>query len=82
MFHSPVFRETLASITGAMVELFDTDGSVGAARGAGIGVGCYNSMQDAFVGLSKLAVIEPDVKHLEAYQEAYQRWKNILKDNS
>ena len=82
MFHSPVFRETLASITGATVELFDTDGSVGAARGAGIGVGCYNSMQDAFVGLSKLVVIEPDVKHLEAYQEAYQRWKNILNDNS
>ena len=82
MFHSPVFRETLASITGASVELFDTDGSVGAARGAGIGAGIYATPQEAFENLHRLAVIEPDVPHLSAYQEAYERWKNILKDNS
>ena len=81
MFLSPLFRETLASITGATVELFDTDGSVGAARGAGIGVGCYPTMQDAFIHLRKLDVIEPDVKHLEAYNEAYARWKNVLRNN-
>ena len=81
MFLSPLFRETLASITGATVELFDTDGSVGAARGAGIGVGCYPTMQDAFIYLKKLDVIEPDVKHLEAYNEAYARWKNVLRNN-
>ncbi|MBR2161051.1 MAG: carbohydrate kinase [Bacteroidaceae bacterium] len=81
MFLSPLFRETLASITGATVELFDTDGSVGAARGAGIGVGCYPTMQDAFIHLRKLDVIEPDVKHIEAYNEAYARWKNVLRNN-
>ena len=81
MFLSPLFRETLASITGATVELFDTDGSVGAARGAGIGVGCYPTMQDAFIYLKKLDVIEPDVKHSEAYNEAYARWKNVLRNN-
>lgn len=81
MFLSPLFRETLASITGATVELFDTDGSVGAARGAGIGVGCYPTMQDAFIHLKKLDVIEPDVEHLEAYNEAYARWKNVLRNN-
>ena len=81
MFLSPLFRETLASITGATVELFDTDGSVRAARGAGIGVGCYPTMQDAFIHLRKLDVIEPDVKHLEAYNEAYARWKNVLRNN-
>lgn len=78
MFLSPLFRETLASITGATVELFDTDGSVGAARGAGIGVGYYGTMQDAFTYLKKLDVIEPDMKHLEEYQEAYARWKSLL----
>ncbi len=41
MFLSPLFRETLATITGATIELYDTDGSVGAARGAGIGSGYY-----------------------------------------
>ena len=33
MFLSPIFRETLAGVTGAVIELYDTDGSVGAARG-------------------------------------------------
>ena len=32
MFLSPVFRDTLAEISGATIELYDTDGSVGAAR--------------------------------------------------
>ncbi len=36
---SPVFRDTLAGVTGAAIELYDTDGSAGAARGAGIGSG-------------------------------------------
>ena len=39
MFLSPLFRETLAGVSGATIELFDTDGSVGAAKGAGIGAG-------------------------------------------
>ena len=34
MFLSPLFRETLAGVTGAVIELYDTDGSVGAAKGA------------------------------------------------
>ena len=41
MFLSPLFRETLAGVTGAVIELYDTDGSVGAAKGAGIGAGIY-----------------------------------------
>lgn len=32
MFLSPLFRETLAGVTGAVIELYDTDGSVGAAK--------------------------------------------------
>ena len=35
MFLSPIFRDTLAGVTGAVIELYDTDGSVGAAKGAG-----------------------------------------------
>ena len=41
MFLSPIFRTTLAGVTGATIELYDTDGSVGAAKGAGIGAGIY-----------------------------------------
>jgi xylulokinase len=78
MFLSPIFRNTLASVTGATIELFDTDGSVGAAKGAGLGAGIYKNTDEAFESLTRLQVIEPDVKNLAAYQDAYERWKSYL----
>ena len=78
MFLNPVFRETLAGITGATIELYDTDGSVGAAKGAGMGAGVYKDHNEAFATLEKLNVIEPDKKLVPQYEEAYARWKRIL----
>ena len=78
MFLNPVFRETLAGITGATIELYDTDGSVGAAKGAGMGAGVYKNNDDAFSTLEKINVIEPDLKLVPQYEEAYARWKRIL----
>lgn len=78
MFLSPIFRNTLAGVTGATIELYDTDGSVGAAKGAGIGAGIYKDNTEAFVTLQKLEIIEPDVNSRSAYDEAYARWKEQL----
>ena len=78
MFLSPLFRDTLAGVTGAVIELYDTDGAAGAAKGAGIGVGIYKDHDEAFATLEKLQVIEPNVADLNAYQDAYGRWKNLL----
>lgn len=78
MFLSPLFRDTLASVSGATVELYDTDGSVGAAKGAGIGAGIYKDNNEAFATLEKLQVIEPDMKHVEEYRNAYLHWKELL----
>lgn len=78
MFLSPVFRESLAGVSGATIELFDTDGSVGAARGAGIGSGYYASAKEAFASLQKLEVVNPDVAQASAYDDAYQNWKELL----
>ena len=78
MFLSPIFRDTLAGVTGATIELCDTDGSVGAARGAGIGVGIYADHREAFASLKKLQVIEPVAKDVPAYREAYERWLTFL----
>lgn len=78
MFLSPIFRDTLAGVTGATIELCDTDGSVGAARGAGMGAGIYADHNEAFATLKKLQVIEPDVKNQAAYKEAYERWAEYL----
>ena len=76
MFLSPIFRETLAGVSGAVIELYDTDGSVGAAKGAGIGAGIYKDNTEAFATLEKLAVIEP--AHTAEYTEAYETWKSRL----
>lgn len=76
MFLSPVFRDTLAGVTGATIELHDTDGSVGAAKGAGMGVGIFKNNDEAFSTLERLAVVEP--ANQGAYQEAYGRWKEEL----
>ncbi|WP_321996493.1 FGGY family carbohydrate kinase [Draconibacterium orientale] len=78
MFLSPIFRETLAGISGATIELYNTDGSVGAARGAGVGSGYYKSFNEAFSNLKKLDVIEPNTQNVAAYQEAYENWKAEL----
>lgn len=80
MFLSPIFRDTLAGVTEATIELYDTDGSVGAAKGAGIGSGIYKSTEEAFSSLKKIQVIEPDTRNVEAYKEAYARWKNIVEN--
>ena len=79
MFLSPLFAEAFATITGAKVELYKTDGSQGAARGAGIGAGIYKGPQDAFVGLEPVKTIEPNKKLKSQYKEAYQNWLNVLK---
>lgn len=78
MFLSDIFRQTLAGVSGATIELYETDGSVGAAKGAGIGCGIYKDNNEAFATLKKLAVIEPDAQKRDEYLAAYARWKETL----
>ncbi len=81
MFLSPLFRDTLAGVSGATIELYDTDGSVGAAKGAGIGAGIYADHNEAFASLERLQVIRPDESRTGEYQTAYQAWKDLLAKN-
>ena len=78
MFLSPTFRNTLANTSGATIELYETDGSMGAAKGAGVGAGIYGDCSEAFATLKRLSVIEPDVKQHDAHQAAYEHWKQVL----
>jgi xylulokinase len=79
MFLSPLFAGAFATLTQATVELYNTDGSQGAARGAGIGAGIYKGPEDAFVGLEPVKSIEPDKSLTSTYQQAYEKWEIILK---
>ena len=81
MFLSPIFRTTLASVSNATIELYDTDGSVGAAKGAGIGAGIYKDNNEAFATLERVQVIEPDAANAQQYADAYQLWCSRLVSN-
>jgi xylulokinase len=78
MFLSPLFAEAFATLSGATVELHNTDGSQGAARGAGIGAGIYTGPEEAFTGLEPVRTIEPNRQLTEAYQQAYENWERML----
>lgn len=77
MFQSKIFRDTLSSVTGAVIELLDTDGAAGAARGAGIGAGIYKDHDEAFATLRRVDLIEPSADR-SRYLEAYSYWRNQL----
>jgi xylulokinase len=78
MFLSPVFRQVLANVSGALIEIYETDGAQGAARAAGVGAACYGSYQESFQGLRQIMLEEPDKRLSERYQELYSDWKTAL----
>ncbi len=78
MFLSPVFRNTLSSITGQPIEIYDTDGATGAARGAGIGIKTYKDSAEAFSTLKNILTIEPEHNKETQYQDAYSNWLEVL----
>ncbi|RBL88696.1 xylulokinase [Chitinophaga flava] len=73
MFLSPLFREAFANTANVVIELYDTDGAQGAARGAAVGAG-YVPLKEAHRGMRCLAVIEPDDQLLSQYRDAYGHW--------
>jgi xylulokinase len=78
MFLSSLFRQSLADLTGATIELYNTDGSQGAARGAGIGAGIYKSASEAFGGLERILTVHPDAAGAQTLSAAYQNWCGVL----
>lgn len=82
MFLSDVFTETFANVTDCTVELYNTDGAVGAARAAGVGAGYYPDYKDSYIGMQVIRKIEPDgsrrARTLEVYEEWKQEVSNIL----
>lgn len=74
LFLSPIFRDVLSSITGASIELIETDGAQGAARAAGIGLGVYKTEKEAFDGLKTIKIIKPNKELSEIYQPIYEKW--------
>ncbi len=78
LFLSPLFREVFATVTGATVELCNTDGAQGAARGAGIGAGFFKSAKEAFSSLKIEGQIEPRKEIVNVYKDLYGEWREGL----
>jgi len=78
LFLSPLFRKTLATICDVKIELYNTDGALGAARGAALGAGLYKNRDEAFASLRKLEEVNPDPAIKDALEKAYQNWKKEL----
>jgi len=76
MFLSSVFTEAFVNATQVPVELYDNDGSVGAALGAGIGAGIFRSGKEAFAGRKPLQRVDPG--GAGEYEALYNRWKEVL----
>lgn len=78
LFQSKIFREAFVNTCGVNLEILSTDGSQGAARGAGIGVGRYSSSGEAFKGLTIIERLHPDRELSAKYNSIYQSWENDL----
>ena len=79
MFLSDVFSSVFVNTLGCNLELYNTDGATGAARGAGIGVGVYKSFAEAYSSMEKIKSYSPAKEEQKIYSSAYNKWKKQLK---
>ena len=78
LFLSDIFVETLSSLCEVEIELYNTDGALGAARGAAWGAGYYKNREEVFASLKVLSKITPNSDTKQALQQAYNNWKHEL----
>lgn len=82
LFLSKSFREIFVNVTGIPLELYNTDGAAGAARGAALGAGFYATPEEAFAKLEQIAVIEPDPKLVAKYKTLFVEWQGEIEKHS
>ena len=78
MFLSDVFSEAFVNTTETPLELFDTNGAEGAARGAAWASGFYSNREDAFASLKKLKTLEPTPEKISMYSDVYASWHSAF----
>ena len=78
LFQSNIFAETIATLADCTIEVIETTGAVGAAKAAGVGVGIYESVEEAMGNVEILEVVLPS-SNKSVYKKAYEHWENTLK---
>ncbi|WP_420592583.1 xylulokinase [Robiginitalea biformata] len=77
LFRARTFAETIATLTGATIQMVATTGAVGAARAAAVAAGAFGSMSEA-TATDKVQLEYAPLAGKEPYREAYADWKNEL----
>lgn len=77
LFQSKVFSSTIATLTGATIEVHNTTGAVGAALAAGVSVGLADSIEEAVGRQEVLEQVLPGSNHAKL-MEAYALWEASL----
>jgi xylulokinase len=78
MFLSELFTRTFANLSGCQVELYHTDGALGAARGAGYGAQYYPDFKTCFSGMEMIKQVTPQKNEKERIGSVYAQWKEGL----
>ena len=78
LFLSNIFRESFVNSSNIKLQLFDTNGSEGAARGAALGSKFYDNEKDAFTTLEMISETTPDSQGKDKYLKEYHNWKKFL----
>lgn len=76
LFLSDVFTKTFVNTTGLPLELYECDGSIGAAKGAAIGASCYKDLQEALSGHKAIRSIYPEQGN--RHEQLFEHWKSEL----
>ena len=78
LFRSEIFSNTVATLIGHEIEIYNTTGSVGAARACGLTDGDFEKFGNNITKNDHVMTFMP-LKNKEPYEMAYQHWKMELK---
>ena len=78
LFQSDIFSNTISSLINHNIEIYNTTGSVGAARASGIADGDFNRFSSFLTKNDHVKTYKPFKNNLQ-YIKAYKNWKKELK---
>jgi xylulokinase len=78
MFQSRTFAQTIATLTGATIEVYDTTGAVGAALAAGVASGDQGGLAEAVGHQHVLRTVHPERQLTPDLMESYLVWVAAL----
>ena len=76
LFQSTIFTETIAQLTGSQIELYPTTGAVGAALGAGVGLGHWATPEEGLIAVPPARIISP-APAAPTLLQAFDAWSQL-----